>query len=157
MVAGAAAGIAVVVSCDATPQVEAQGMTESAVAEHHHQPPPPPRPERVITADTDPNQLVAGALNAPYNVSTLLTSGPLVITDLQIDFGPSGWVTFELWSKPTAQGCDGNGERIWLGGGPISVHGARIPVPAGRNLCLSTSQFNSVIPANVAWSGFKSY
>jgi hypothetical protein len=155
ILAGVASGIAFVVSCDTTASSHAQGVVEDELQQHHKA----PRPEKVITADSDPNQLVAGSRAVGFDATTFLVSGPLVVSDVEVVWGWSAALATELWLQPNDGGaeCDGTGQLLFASMGEVRNHGTRLFVPAGRNLCVHIEQASSFRPPMASWSGFKPY
>jgi hypothetical protein len=165
---GVAGGVAFVISCDGTESGHAQSSCNGTCTVAGpldvkgavdvgtvQQPVKIAGPVKVITADSDLDQLAAGNLDVNLSTATFVVGGPLVLSDFEVTYPGTGVDTTELWVMPNDRGqlCGGGGGRVWRGAGQISVHGARIRVPAGQNLCVQTFASN----ASVSWAGFKPY
>ncbi len=122
-------------------------------------------PTRMLTADTDVNQLANGVVKQAASASyQKVLDGPFVLTDAH-SFSS---VTY-LYSLPIGQDCtepdlpsvvnlDGtNGHVIASNstGAEILVQSARIFVNAGEELCVTFQALNAV--GVLSWSGFRPY
>ncbi len=113
----------------------------------------PTPPARMLTADTDVNQLASGTITPPLNTGMTsfyykVLDGPFVLTD-------TGGGGILYYAVGTGQDCtvlpqlDGVNAR--LVGAPTA--GGRVFIHAGETLCVEIGA--SAQPAS--WSGFKPY
>lgn len=108
----------------------------------------------VITADTDSTRWVGGnSTDSDYLQNGVLAEGPLMLTDVLVDRG-----AISLFHAPIGS-CSQSGPVTTLAElGSSSTEtaetrGARMFVPAGRQLCAS-----SVLTVNeFYWSGYRPY
>lgn len=132
----------------------------------------------VTTADTDSQRLVRGTA-ACTGSDCKLAEGPLVITDVVtlqpvysyallyvqpapgvctgcIVTGPSSGLTVPDGGTPLAYLFPGGGANS-----PLSIHGGRIPIASGEQLCAAALRFECPPPASeapiVSWAGFVPY
>ena len=110
-------------------------------------------PVKVITADTDPAQLVSGSadVSGPSTWQEL-EAGPLIITDLLFAVANGAQVSFAIAS---AGKCGSKRDPLALLDldRVISIQGARLPIKQGQVLCAMSDALNGV----VRWSGFRPY
>jgi hypothetical protein len=132
-----------------------------------------------VSASEDPAQSVGGTIrSAGPDRAAMLTAGPLYITDMDVSdigcfgsgCGPVGGI---LVSLPSTSSCDdvhliarslpsdaevvGWSQALFGGGtsaSTSSMHGARVFVPAGRQLC---GQLTGGSTAQARWAGFRPY
>ena len=137
----------------------ASGCTNKAEAQT------PTAPARMLTADTDVNQLVAGMVSTPPapngpQVYSKVIDGPFVLTSAFY----AGNVI--LYALPGGQDCtltipvqslDGtNGRIIDNASASYSPHSGRTFIKAGEMLCaLLVADFQGI--TGVSWSGWKPY
>jgi hypothetical protein len=107
-------------------------------------------PIKIMTADTDPLQLVGGSARLSGEWKEL-AKGPLVLTDMMYtgDDGQQGAATFAVDSPGK---CSATSEVLaYLASDrQTNVQGARLLIAQGKVLCGSTN-------FSLHWSGFRSY
>ena len=101
-------------------------------------------PTRMLTADTDADQLTTGTIEVPANSPTKVLDGPFVLTDLM----NSGALVL---SVVAGSDCTQVGRSI-----PFTLQNARWVVKNGESLC-ATSGPNVTLPNSLTWNGFKPY
>jgi hypothetical protein len=157
VLAGAAGGIAMVLSCGGA------SATMADAADAPRSDPPIVVMGPMKTADTDLSRLVRGAV--PFSAGTAngavkVTDGPVVITDLSGDAG-SGYQFVTFFVAKSSDGCGQakdvvngmTGSILRTTGSDMDIHGARMIVNAGETLCA----YQGAATMTIAWSGFRPY
>jgi hypothetical protein len=105
-------------------------------------------PVKVITADTDPAQIVSGSVDVTSKW-TELDKGPLVLTDLL------GSGTTEVQFATANEGKCGSARDliVTFAQPPQVITGARLMMPQGQALCA----LSPTVASTVRWSGFRPY
>lgn len=119
---------------------------------------------KMITADTDPEQLEGGIVEVPDSAGSdpLLATGPIVLTDAMATAGTGRVFLYTVAATdnggscaevPLADGAIARLESVPDSGDDVALHGARILIPAGQLLCAS----NLSGAPSVRWAGFRPY
>lgn len=103
---------------------------------------------RVMTADTDPAQLLTGVVRG--GAAQEVVSGPFVLTDLQAD--P---VQYDLYLAAAGSTCTSTSASADFVAQTSDATGMHIVVAAGETLCAAVSGGQS--SDRLRWAGFRPY
>jgi hypothetical protein len=124
----------------------------------------PAAPSRMLTADTDANQLVSGAVTVPGTTGDSsaqfqkLIDGQFVLTDF---FFSGNYSVGVVYAVPSGQDCtipdpvsvlDGTNGRVV---GYSGLTGARLVIKGAEELC--AFWMNTGTRSGISWNGFKPY